>query len=99
MKHVFGCIDKCCEQSASIDGVVLNRDVGVELVLGSSPSLTGIVASGALARDIHRGERSKALPNAPNDPTALVAGNGSASIVDSPTRFMILTTMTTHHDP
>ena len=47
--------------------VVLERDVDVEAVCLSSSSVAE--ASGALARDIHRRERSKALPNAPNDPT------------------------------
>ena len=45
-----------------------------------SSSLSGNVASGALARDIHRDtKRSKALPNAPNVPTGL-----SAPVVDQP---------------
>ena len=34
-----------------------------------SSSFSGNVAPGALARDIHHGTRSNALPNAPDDPT------------------------------
>ena len=71
MKHVCGCIHKCCSHSVVFDDVVLKQDVDVEEICTShvlSTSLSGNVAPGALARDIRRGRRSHAA-QAPDDPT------------------------------
>ena len=71
LKHDFGCVDKCCSHSVVLDDVVSNQDVDVEEICishGLSSSLSGNVAPGALARDIHRGKRSHAA-QARDDPT------------------------------
>ena len=72
LKHHFGCVDKSCSHNVVLESCVLSKDVDVEDCYAScvlSSSLSGNDAPGAFAKDIHRVERSKALPNAPNDPT------------------------------
>ena len=66
LKHHFSCVESCCIHDVVFEKDLSCRDIDVCIL---SSSLPGIDAPGAFATDIHRGERSNALPNAPNDPT------------------------------